>query len=655
MNLIELFEWFSIAYVTLSVSHFFVQFLFAHLNFVNKSKRNKSALFDKYGQNLEALPVTEIIFPIYNETPTIMRQVINAAKDCLLIPNLSITLIDDGSTNQDQLRPVYNEASKLGFRVIYKENTGKRETQHLAFIKSKAQYMITTDSDTIINKDSVLKIIYDIDSDPKIGAVTGDVKLANANHNILTFLQSLRYWFAFNLERAAQSYSGTMLCCPGCFSIYRLSSVKEVAEQYISQTFLGQKCTYGDDRHLTNLIISKGHKTMYSDDVYSYTHAPEKFGQFMNQQTRWNKSFFREFFWTLKFWNKVSFYSLYDVVIQPVLFLLLIMAISLNIFYFLNNWNILVLVYYVFLIIIMASIRGFYGVLRTFNPKFILFGLYGFVHLFVLLPIRLRALLTLSNTSWLTRGKKGNDYLTFAVWAVILTSIIGILNLILIFGSGRSDILYNIRDFKPFSFTFDWPSLVDRVFRYIPFVLVLSLTLTLLFSIFSLFSSLKYTKKNYKLQLGILSFISIFVLLVQIPSYLKNESIKNPYLAVVSGNRTEAKFGDSLGLGFSSPKVAGIKTVKPEPKPVIKEVSQVKNTEFRYQISTTNLSLGDSINEAIKRYEKDKEKSYTDAQRKWIIERIKYRKIFEIKNNLLTIKMDALDDLDKELKKLKIE
>jgi hyaluronan synthase/N-acetylglucosaminyltransferase len=51
----------------------------------------------------------------------------------------------------------------------------------------------------------------------------------------------------------------------------------------------------------------------------------------------------------------------------------------------------------------MALIRCSYALYRTRNPAFLLFVLYGFLHVALLVPTRMRALMTLTDNRWGTR------------------------------------------------------------------------------------------------------------------------------------------------------------------------------------------------------------------------------------------------------------
>ena len=72
-----------------------------------------------------------------------------------------------------------------------------------------------------------------------------------AQHDVaqlLTRLIGLRYWSAFHQERAAQSVFDVVMCCSGPAAAYRKELVDRVKDQYVTQVFLGRRCTFGDDR-----------------------------------------------------------------------------------------------------------------------------------------------------------------------------------------------------------------------------------------------------------------------------------------------------------------------------------------------------------------------------------------------------------------------
>ena len=193
------------------------------------------------------------------------------------------------------------------------------------------------------------------------------------------------------------------MCCSGPFSAYRKEIIEEVKEKYITQYFLGENCTYGDDRHLTNLVLEAGHEVAFQSDSQVYTFVPETIGGYIKQQVRWNKSFYREMLWTIKFAHKHPAYMMYDLVMQFILpFMLVVSLIAMAVQTILYQ-NFGHLYQYLIILILIAIFRSLYGIYRTKDVGFLLFVIYGFMHVLILLPVRFYALFTLKSTKWGTR------------------------------------------------------------------------------------------------------------------------------------------------------------------------------------------------------------------------------------------------------------
>lgn len=395
----------AVLYTFVILTHLVVQMILAQLNFrlQNKQARILNAQVNE-ALDSDTFPSVSVIYPVYNESPAVLQSVLEHAAKCLAIPRLEILVIDDGSTNLDELEPVYDAYRGDRIRVAFVSNGGKRTAQRVGFDMANGEYIVTVDSDTLITPDGVCNALAPMMLDPAIGATTGEVRVANQNSNFLTHLIGIRYWLAFNVERAAQSFCKSMLCCSGPFSVYRSSVIDAVKKSYAEQLFFGKKCTYGDDRHLTNLVIGIGYKTRYQQGALAYTYVPETLPLYISQQTRWNKSFYRELWWTLKFASRVHDYALWDMVLQPLLFLGFLFILGLDLSYAIRSSAPSVLLFLLPIWTLMALSRGLYGLVRTGRSEFLLIVVYTLLHITVLMPVRLKAMVTLSDNSWGTRA-----------------------------------------------------------------------------------------------------------------------------------------------------------------------------------------------------------------------------------------------------------
>jgi cellulose synthase/poly-beta-1,6-N-acetylglucosamine synthase-like glycosyltransferase len=229
------------------------------------------------------------------------------------------------------------------------------------------------------------------------------VGVENESSNVLTRLIASRYWMAFNQERAAQSLFGVTMCCSGPFSAFRGSLIRELKDEYVGQSFFGRPCTFGDDRHLTNLILRAGYRVVYDDHAHAKTNVPDTLGAYLRQQVRWNKSFYREALWTARFAHRRHPYLAFDLLLQIGLPFMLITALV-AVAYQSVAVDADVLWHWAAVLVGIALLRSAYGLARTGQRSFLVFVLYGFVHVTLLIPVRLYALGTLHRNHWGSRS-----------------------------------------------------------------------------------------------------------------------------------------------------------------------------------------------------------------------------------------------------------
>lgn len=297
---------------------------------------------------------------------------------------------------------------------ISKKHNGKRSAMYTGFSFSfleknvynkNIQTIFCTDSDTIIDNDCIQQM-YNCFADPKIGAVTGNLSIYNKYDSIISFLTSIRYWYAFNLERAYQSANGYVMCVSGPIGMYKLISLEKICEEWHNQTFLGSKCNFGDDRHLTNKILYLGEKVAYISSAYAQTETPNTIYRFYKQQIRWNKSSFREFFWTIKYIHNYSLFISIDLIYT----LIYPFIISSYLLYILYTGSLFELSFYVTIILVIGTIKTLYSILIYKNFEHIFYSLYSIIYLTIVFPAKLWALISLTDNSWGTSSRKIMSY-----------------------------------------------------------------------------------------------------------------------------------------------------------------------------------------------------------------------------------------------------
>ena len=397
----DVMRWLFVGYAVLVLGHLLLQVGCAVLASRRSERAHQAAL--QRAADRTSWPSVDVIVPIYNES----RRDLERCCESLLAQeypgDLTVFLVDDGSPNRAQVLPVLERFGAMtGWQVLLPEaNAGKRRAQDLAIRAGTGDMVLTVDSDTQVAADAVQRLVEQLD-DPAVGAATGSVRVSNARANLLTRLVDLRYWVAFHQERASHSLFGAVLCCSGPLSLYRRTVLDAVWPRYVGQVFRGTACTYGDDRHLTNLVLAEGHRTRFAPRASCVTAAPNTLRGYLRQQTRWNKSYYRELLWTLAFLPRLSRVMAVEVGIQALLPFLLVLAIAATAVRSVTEGP-EVLVRYAAVIALMAVLHSLYGLVRTRDWRFLTFVVYGFLHAGLLIGVRIRALLTLTDNSWGTR------------------------------------------------------------------------------------------------------------------------------------------------------------------------------------------------------------------------------------------------------------
>lgn len=338
-----------------------------------------------------------VIVPCYNEKPELLEKCVNSLLE--LEGQKEILIADDGSKNQGTLKYLKELQQNQEAQVFFFEHAGKRETQISAIQNAKNEYLVLIDSDTVVEKNSVTELLKPF-ADKKVGSVTGNVFVLNEQKNFLTKTIGARYWNAFNVERAGLGAFGVVNCCSGVLSAYKKTFVDSCTNEYANQRFLGKKCTYGDDRNLTNLALKAGYKTVYQPTAIAWTDAPENLKKLFIQQTRWRKSWFRETIILSKFvWKKSKLLAL-DTVFQwflPFASILVRIMVWITILV----WPQYVL-FYALTVLLIASLRSMNCIFSSSQRFFYSLG-YAALYETILFWCFPFALVTMNDLGWGTR------------------------------------------------------------------------------------------------------------------------------------------------------------------------------------------------------------------------------------------------------------
>ncbi len=345
-------------------------------------------------------PSVDVIVPCYNERPETLASCLAALAAQDYQGEINVHVVDDGSSNRATLEAVFASYEDR-FRIVrLPANVGKRYAQAEVITTTHAEIVVNVDSDTDLAPDALRHIVAALD-DQRVGAVMGEMRAINASANWLTLLIDQRYWYACNQVSAALSTFGAVLCCCGPFSAYRRTVLEKVLDDYLNQTFLGRRTVQGEDRYLTNLVLRTGMRTAYAPEARALTVAPDRMRPFLRQQLRWNRCTYRDMIGIARHLPSFGPYVLFDAVMQifaPVLLGLTLLLLAVHVARGGGD-----LLWYGGGLALVGLAHSGYG-WRHHGPRALRLAAYGLLHIAVLLPSRVHALITITDDRWGRRG-----------------------------------------------------------------------------------------------------------------------------------------------------------------------------------------------------------------------------------------------------------
>ncbi len=383
-----------LTYVTLVLLHSSLERLYALRSRRQRRARPASAPVPA------SWPAVDVVVPCFNEDPSLLEACCRSVAGQDYPGTIRVWLVDDGSRNRAALLAVYERWADRGWDVrLLDRNVGKRAAQDEAVRRGNGRLVVLMDSDTVLAPDAIRQAAAAF-ADDQVGAVSGSIGVLNAPTNLLTRLIHHRYRLRFQVERPAQGFFTSLLCCSGPFAVYRRSLLARLWQRYLGQTFAGVRCTNGDDLHLTNLVLASGHQVLFEPRAIASTTVPRSLGQYLRQQLRWNRSFYRELRWTFSGIRSRHPYLTLDVLARALLPLLLAAALLLLAGEgLLVGWELLATD--LSLALAMLLVTGAFLLVHGASVPFLL--LYGPLHVALLVPVRVYALVTLASSRWETR------------------------------------------------------------------------------------------------------------------------------------------------------------------------------------------------------------------------------------------------------------
>jgi len=270
----------------------------------------------------QLMPPISVLVPAYNEETTITATVESLLQ--LGYGEFEVIVINDGSRDQtlqvlierfgllpypaayrvqiptQAVRGIYRSVRYPALRVIDKDNGGKADSLNAGINASRYPLFCGVDADSILERDSLQKVVQPFLRVPEMVATGGTIRAANgcdvrggALHRVelprnpWALLQVMEYLRAFLFGRLGWSSVNAMLIISGAFGVFRKQTVMDVGGY--------RTHTIGEDMELVVRIHhhlraqGKPYRIEFVPDPVCWTEVPEDRQTLRNQRIRWQR------------------------------------------------------------------------------------------------------------------------------------------------------------------------------------------------------------------------------------------------------------------------------------------------------------------------------------------------------------------------------
>ncbi|HET7305769.1 MAG TPA: glycosyltransferase [Segeticoccus sp.] len=216
-------------------------------------------------------PVSAVV-PAYNEEASIeatVRSLLDSDHP------VEVIVVDDGSS--DATAEVVESLDLAELVLVRTANRGKAAALNTGVSVARHDYVVMVDGDTVVEPETVRMLVQPF-SDPTIGAVSGNAKVANRD-GLLGLWQHIEYVVGFNLDRRLFDLAGCMPTVPGAVGAFRRAALDRAGG-------VG-RLTLAEDTDLTMALGRDGWRVVYEEYAWAWTEAPASLGALWRQRYRW--------------------------------------------------------------------------------------------------------------------------------------------------------------------------------------------------------------------------------------------------------------------------------------------------------------------------------------------------------------------------------
>ncbi|HVX21576.1 MAG TPA: glycosyltransferase [Acidimicrobiales bacterium] len=341
---------------------------------------------------------TSVVVPVYREDPEILSLcldtwVASGPDELILVVDTADTACLDMLGHR--VDPDFVDVHPFPHR-------GKRSALAEGIRRATAEVVVLVDSDTAWTP-GLLDAVQMPFVDRWVGGVgTRQVVAARQSslwRRIASWLLDVRYAD----YTPAMGAHGSVPCLSGRTAAYRRALLTPMLPQLEHEVFLGRECVAGDDGRLTWLVLSTGHTTVQQSQAVAISMFPANLRGFVHQRTRWSRNSYRCYLTAIRhgwLWQQalITQITVLQILLTPVTMGVAVFCLGRAVWIHTPA----VAALFVAWALVGRGIRGL-SHLRQHPQDLPLLPVVMLTIVFISLPLKLYAMVTMNRQGWLTR------------------------------------------------------------------------------------------------------------------------------------------------------------------------------------------------------------------------------------------------------------
>lgn len=319
-DVIAVLQWFFLLYFIVLTTVYLLLNLSSFIAIRRYMQWRSVDVFPEIFSGLEP-PVT-VLVPAHNEARTIVASVYSLLQ--LEYREYEILVVNDGSSDDtlerligefdlvaypaaywqglpcETLKAAYRSKRYPNMRVLDKERGGKADALNAGINEARYPLFCSIDADSILQRDSLHRIVQPFLDDQRTVAAGGIVRIANGSvvqdgllvdtrlpQGTLALIQVVEYLRAFLFGRMGWAPFNALLIISGTFGVFDRKKVIEAGGY--------RRDTVGEDMELVlrlhRLFRTRGepYRITFVPDPVCWTEAPERWRVLADQRIRWQR------------------------------------------------------------------------------------------------------------------------------------------------------------------------------------------------------------------------------------------------------------------------------------------------------------------------------------------------------------------------------